>query len=314
MRGVLFPIGIIVLLASGGCASTSFTASDVPRSAIDRLLHLNGVDDAWHVEQYPSESGAAPWRVEASYNRVESIPHFCETSVLVLDVTRVNGAFAVSQTGVPERLSAREPCSRPFASSARFIPSREIEALLAANGVPTPWAIDEGAPTRYSPDWFVTAYFDPRQIEPQICVMSFANFEFARNGHAYTVEMRETSRRVVSLRTCNDVRKDWAFSGELANGISDEDLRTAVHAALSLPAGRSPVQISFESENLKSSVLSMKPRDLWEVTASPGIITLEFFAKDLRPDFLAIDITMPQADKARVYLQNGPDIVADEPD
>lgn len=200
MRKSIIPITLGVLLAVGTATSGTAASNDIGFGGIAGILRNSGVQNVWHVEQ--SVNISAGWRLEVYYDRHPDImPGYCQTSVLVLDITQVNGSLKVIDKRAPEHVNAYESCNHPFASSAWGIPSHELEALLRANGVETPWAIDQVVYPS-GPQWDIDASYNPRQIAPNICVDSFVMLDAVRKGNGYAVRHVDAGRHGIALRDC----------------------------------------------------------------------------------------------------------------
>lgn len=78
-------------------------------------------------------------------------------------------------------------------------------------------------------------------------------------------------------------------------------------AALSLVGGHVPATVRVEPDSLRSDLARVTPDELGDVRESSGTVTLDFFARGLTPDLLAIRISMPKGDQVTVFREKDSD-------
>jgi hypothetical protein len=200
-------------------------------------------------------------------------------------------------------------------TNAEGIPRGDIDALLAADGYPPAWHIDQVAYRDNSTRWEINVFSAPRQIDPTICVSTVLIADVVRSAGKYAFADKENPRGQIALQRCEDVFHGDGYFADVEGSITDNELIKAVHVVRAFARSEgnsSEVQGRLEPDELRPLLRHVDDRWLHEVHKDvDGRIYISYIIKSIFPDILVFSIDERSDGTSEIYVdrENGPDIV-----
>jgi len=203
------------------------------------------------------------------------------------------------------------PSWPPHAPQIPDIPEPTFEAILKVNNVWPVWHVEQIGFEQEGKHWEVDAYLEPRQIEPDLCVAKVRTFQLdlIKGGYAPAYRI-PTARRMVALDECERAFSPDNFFAPLNADLSDGELKATIRLALSLIGDHEPdARVVFESDDLRKCLRLATVRDLFDVSSRGSHVEFTFVSRDLRTALFGVEVDPGGIDAAKVYEENGPDLV-----